>query len=46
MPTLIDVGKSRELAAMKAGLGSGRTFERARDVLATGVPALVQSLVP
>lgn len=44
--TLIDHGKTRDLAAAKAGLGSGKTLEAAQAVIANGTPELVQVLCP
>ena len=35
---LIDKGETRDLAAAKAGLGSGKTLEAAQTVIAKGVP--------
>lgn len=37
-------GEARDLAAAKAGLGSGKTLEAAQSVVAKGVPALVRAM--
>jgi len=42
--SLIDSGQTRDLAATKAGLGSGKTYEAAKKVVETGSPALVAAL--
>ena len=39
--TTEEAGKTRDLAAAKAGLGSGKTLEAAQAVVANGVPELV-----
>ena len=39
-----DVGKTRDLAAAKAGLGSGKTLEAAQAVIEKGAPELVQAM--
>ena len=36
--------KTRDIAAAKAGLGSGKTLEAAQSVIAKGVPELVQAM--
>ena len=36
-----ETGDTRDIAAAKAGLGSGKTLEAAQVVIATGVPAVV-----
>jgi hypothetical protein len=36
-----DEGRTRDIAAAKAGLGSGKTYEAAKKVVDTGAPALV-----
>lgn len=41
---LSEQGDTRDLAAAKAGLGSGKTLEAAQSVIATGVPELVQAM--
>ncbi len=41
---LIDKGETRDIAAAKAGLGSGKTYEAAKKVIQTGSPALVSAL--
>ena len=38
--TLKDAGKTRDIAAAKVGLGSGKTLEAAQQVIATGEPEL------
>lgn len=38
--SLIDSGQTRDLAAAKAGLGSGKTLEAAQAVVAKGTPEL------
>lgn len=42
--TLIDEGKTRDIAAAKAGLGSGKTLEAAQKVLERGAPELVEAM--
>lgn len=42
--SLSDKGRTTDLAAAKAGLGSGKTLEAAQSVIATGVPELVQAM--
>jgi N6-adenosine-specific RNA methylase IME4 len=37
-------GKSRDLAAEKSGLGSGKTYEAAKTVVDSGVPELVTAM--
>lgn len=39
-----DAGKTRDIAASKAGLGSGKTLEAAQAVIANGIPELVQAM--
>lgn len=39
-----DKGETRDLAAAKAGLGSGKTLEAAQAVVANGVPELVAAM--
>ena len=39
-----DRGKTRDIAAAKAGLGSGKTLEAAQAVIANGIPELVQAM--
>ena len=39
--TIAEEGKTRDLAAAKAGLGSGMTYEAAKKVVETGAPELV-----
>ncbi len=39
-----DAGKTRDLAAAKAGLGSGKTLEAAQVVIAKGAPELVAAM--
>lgn len=39
--TLIDQGKTRDIAAAKAGLGSGKTLEAAQKVVEHGAPELL-----
>jgi ParB family chromosome partitioning protein len=43
-PVLLDAGQSRDLAAKKAGFGSGRTLERARQVLKKGTSEIVEAM--
>lgn len=42
--SLDDSGKTRDLAAAKAGLGSGKTLEAAQVVIAKGAPELVAAM--
>jgi ParB family chromosome partitioning protein len=42
--TLDEAGKTRDLAAAKAGLGSGKTLEAAQKVVERGVPELVEAM--
>lgn len=42
--SLIETGRTSDLAAAKAGLGSGKTLEAAQTVIAKGVPDLVQAM--
>lgn len=44
IPTSEAGQKTRDLAAAKAGLGSGKTLEAAQSVVAKGAPALVQAM--
>ena len=39
-----ETGKTRDIAAAKAGLGSGKTLEAAQAVIAKGVPDLVAAM--
>lgn len=39
-----DAGKTRDIAAAKAGLGSGKTLEAAQKVVDRGVPELVEAM--
>ena len=39
--TIAEEGKSRDLAAAKAGLGSGKTYEAAKKVVENGAPSPV-----
>ena len=41
---LKEVGDNRDLAAAKAGLGSGKTLEAAQKVVEQGVPELVEAM--
>jgi len=41
--TIEEAGKTRDLAAAKAGLGSGKTLEAAQKVVEHGTPELVAS---
>ena len=41
---LSDKGQTRDLAAAKAGLGSGMTYEAAKKVVETGAPELVTAM--
>lgn len=42
--SLIDAGQTRDLAAAKAGFGSGKTLEAAQAVIAKGAPELVAAM--
>ena len=42
--SLIDSGQTRDIAAAKAGLGSGKTLQAAQAVIANGIPELVQAM--
>lgn len=42
--TLNDEGKTRDLAAAKVGLGSGKTYEAAKRVVENGIPKLVEAM--
>ena len=37
-------GQSRDLAAEKSGLGSGKTYEAAKTVVDSGVPELITAM--
>ena len=41
---ILDQGQTRDLAAAKAGLGSGKTYEAAKKVVITGAPELVKAM--
>ena len=41
---LTDQGETRDIAAAKAGLGSGKTLQAAQAVIANGIPELVQAM--
>ena len=38
-----DEGRTADIAAEKAGLGSGKTLQAAQAVIANGIPELVQA---
>jgi hypothetical protein len=40
----VENGETRDLAAAKAGLGSGKTYEAAKKVVMDGAPELVKAL--
>ena len=40
----IDRGATRDIAAAKAGLGSGKTLEAAQKVVERGIPELVEAM--
>lgn len=42
--SLSDKGQTRDLAAAKAGLGSGKTLEAAQSVIEHGLPTLVEAM--
>lgn len=42
--TISDEGKTRDLAAAKAGLGSGKTYEAAKKVVENGTQKLVEAM--
>lgn len=42
--TLTDQGATRDIAAAKAGLGSGKTMEAAQKVVERGIPELVEAM--
>lgn len=42
--TFTDQGATRDIAAAKAGLGSGKTLQAAQAVIANGIPELVQAM--
>lgn len=42
--TVIEEGKTRDLAAAKAGLGSGKTYEAAKRVVEMGTAKLVEAM--
>jgi ParB family chromosome partitioning protein len=42
--TSSEEGKTRDIAAAKAGLGSGKTYEAAKKVVADGAPDLVKAM--
>jgi hypothetical protein len=42
--SLIDSGQTRDIAAAKAGLGSGKTYEAAKRVEENGVRKLVEAM--
>jgi len=42
--TIEEAGKTRDLAAAKAGLGSGKTLEAAQKVVEHGAPELVAAM--
>lgn len=42
--TLNEAGKTRDIAAAKAGLGSGKTMEAAQKVVERGIPELVEAM--
>lgn len=42
--TLDEAGKTRDIAAAKAGLGSGKTLEAAQKVVEHGAPELVEAM--
>jgi len=42
--TFEETGKTRDIAAAKAGLGSGKTLEAAQKVVERGIPELVEAM--
>jgi ParB family chromosome partitioning protein len=41
---LIEKGETKDIAAAKAGLGSGKTYEAAKKVVMEGAPELVKAM--
>ncbi|WP_206186263.1 hypothetical protein [Thauera propionica] len=39
-----DAGRTKDIAAAKAGLGSGKTLEAAQKVVERGIPELVEAM--